>query len=84
MLLTPPMKEKIILAFDPGFVNGCKLAVIDKTGKYLDSCVVKPFLKGSEEKNIKISKEVVAGNTDIIVSNYTDLKENFKNLINYF
>ena len=37
-----------------------KYGVIDKTGKYLDSCVVKPFLKGSEEKNIKISKEVVA------------------------
>ena len=59
LLLTPPMKEKIVLAFDPGYVNGCKLAVIDKTGKYLDSCVIKPFLKGNEEKNIKISKEIV-------------------------
>ena len=50
LLLTPPMKEKIILAFDPGYVNGCKLAVIDKTGKYLDSTVIKPFLKGKEEE----------------------------------
>ncbi len=33
LLLTPPMKEKVVLAFDPGYVNGCKLAVIDKTGK---------------------------------------------------
>ena len=60
LLLTPPMKERIVLAFDPGYVNGCKLAVIDKTGKYLDSLVIKPFLKGHEEENIKRSKEVVA------------------------
>ncbi len=59
LLLTPPMKERTVLAFDPGYVNGCKLAVIDKTGKYLDSTVVKPFLKGQEDKNIPISKEIV-------------------------
>ena len=29
LLLTPPMKEQVVLAFDPGFVNGCKLAVVD-------------------------------------------------------
>ena len=60
LLLTPPMKERVVLAFDPGFVNGCKLAVVDKNGKYLDSCVVKPFLKGQEEKNTKMTKEVVS------------------------
>ncbi|MBR2828544.1 MAG: RNA-binding transcriptional accessory protein [Bacilli bacterium] len=61
LLLTPPMKERVILAFDPGFVNGCKCAVIDKSGKYLDSFVVKPFLKGMEEKNIPVTKEIVSG-----------------------
>ena len=60
LLLTPPLKEKVVLAFDPGFVNGCKLAVIDKTGKYLDSTVIKPFLKSDEEKRITMSQEVVA------------------------
>ena len=60
LLLTPPMKERVVLAFDPGFVNGCKLAVIDKNGKYLDSTVIKPFLKGQENKNIPISKEIVS------------------------
>ena len=60
LLLQPPMKEKIVLAFDPGYVNGCKLAVIDKTGKYLDSTVVKPFLNGSnKEKYIEQSKIIV-------------------------
>ena len=43
LLLTPPMKEKVVLAFDPGFVNGCKLAEIKKNGKYLESLIVKPF-----------------------------------------
>ena len=60
LLLTPPLKEKVVLAFDPGFVNGCKLAVIDKTGRYLDSTVIKPFLKSDEEKRIAMSQEVVA------------------------
>ena len=60
LLLQPPMKEKIVLAFDPGYVNGCKLAVIDKTGKYLDSTVIKPFLNGSnKEKFIEQSKIIV-------------------------
>ena len=84
LLLTPPMKEQVVLAFDPGYVNGCKLAVIDKTGKYLDSTVVKPFLKGQEEKNIKISKEIVAQlikkyNVDIIaIGNGTASRESEK------
>ena len=84
LLLTPPIKEKVVLAFDPGYVNGCKLAVIDKNGKYLDSCVVKPFLKGQEEKNIKISKEIVAQlikkyNVDIIaIGNGTASRESEK------
>ena len=52
LLLTPPMKERVVLAFDPGYVNGCKLAIIDKTGKYLDSTVVKPFLKGNNQDKL--------------------------------
>ena len=52
LLLTPPIKEKVVLAFDPGYVNGCKLAVIDKTGKYLDSVVIKPFIKGSNQDKL--------------------------------
>ena len=60
LLLTPPMKDRIVLAFDPGYVNGCKIAIIDPTGKYLDSTVVKPFLKGSNtDKLIEQSMAVV-------------------------
>ncbi len=57
LLLQPPMKEKCVLAFDPGFINGCKLAVIDKTGKYLYSCVIKPF--ANNEKYLNDSKVVL-------------------------
>ena len=60
LLLTPPMKERVVLAFDPGYVNGCKLAVIDTTGKYLDSTVIKPFIKSSnQDKLVEQSKIIV-------------------------
>ncbi len=81
LLLTPPMKEKVVLAFDPGYVNGCKLAVIDRTGKYLDSTVIKPFLKGNSALLIAQSKEIVKAlikkyNVDIIaIGNGTASRE---------
>ena len=59
LLLQPPIKEKIVLAFDPGYTNGCKLAVIDKTGKYLFSTVIKPFASSNaslEQSKIKIGR----------------------------
>ena len=59
LLLTPPMKEKVVLAFDPGFVNGCKLAVVSKTSKYLDSTVIKPFLKNISDSDISKCKLIV-------------------------
>ena len=59
LLLQPPMKEKIVLAFDPGYVNGCKLAVVDKNGKYLDSTVIKPFLNNTNDSIIQKCKEEV-------------------------
>ena len=59
LLLTPPMKEQIVLAFDPGYVNGCKLAVIDKNGKYLDSTVIKPFLNNTTEEKLNQCKKIV-------------------------
>lgn len=84
LLLTPPMKEQVVLAFDPGFVNGCKLAVVDKNGKYLDSTVIKPFLNGNSEDRIRLSKEVVVQlikryNVDIIaIGNGTASRESEK------
>lgn len=81
LLLTPPMKEQVVLAFDPGFVNGCKIAVVDTNGKYLDSTVIKPFLKGNSEDRIKRDKETIVTlvkkyNVDIIsIGNGTASRE---------
>ena len=79
LLLTPPMKEQIVLAFDPGFVNGCKIAVIDKSGKYLDSTVVKPFVKSNsyiEQSEVIVKNLIDKYKVDIIaIGNGTASRE---------
>ncbi|WP_164169270.1 Tex family protein [Ruminococcus flavefaciens] len=42
MLLQPPLKSSIILGLDPGYAHGCKTAVIDSTGKVLDTAIIYP------------------------------------------
>lgn len=42
LLLVSPLKGKTVLGYDPGFRTGCKLAVVDKTGKVLDTAVIYP------------------------------------------
>ena len=85
LLLTRPIKGMTVLGFDPGYVNGCKLAVVDPSGKYLDSIVVKPFLNGAnQDKYIEQSKILVAAlikkyNVDIIaIGNGTASRESEK------
>lgn len=43
LLLQAPLKGRVVLGFDPGYVNGCKLAVIDETGKMLEVDKIVPF-----------------------------------------
>ena len=82
LLLQPPIREKQVLAFDPGFVNGCKLAVIDKTGKYLTSTIIKPFC--NNDKYLEQSKAILLDlikkyNIDIIaIGNGTASRESEK------
>ena len=42
LLMQPPIKEKVVLALDPAYRTGCKLAVLDKNGKVLDIAVIYP------------------------------------------
>ncbi|WP_418984626.1 Tex family protein [Agathobaculum sp.] len=42
LLMQPPVHGKVTLGFDPGYRNGCKLAVVDATGKVLDTAVIYP------------------------------------------
>ncbi|MGG0409414.1 Tex family protein [Peribacillus simplex] len=69
LLLQPPLKGKVVLALDPAYRTGCKLAVIDETGKVLDISVIYPHppvekLNAAREKTIEIlqrfSVEIVA------------------------
>ncbi len=51
LLKTAPLVEKIILGIDPGYKTGCKLAVIDNNGNYLDSSVIYPTKPKEDEIN---------------------------------
>jgi len=42
LLMQPPVKDQVVLGLDPGYRNGCKIAVVDGTGKVLDTTVVYP------------------------------------------
>ena len=42
LLMTAPLKGKVVLGYDPGYRTGCKLAVVDKTGKVLETGVIYP------------------------------------------
>ena len=62
LLLQPPMKDKVILGFDPAFRTGCKLAVIDASGKKLTVDVIYPHqpnakVRESEQKLVQLCKE---------------------------
>ena len=43
LLMQPPVRGRVTLGFDPGYRNGCKLAVVDETGKVLDTAVIYPY-----------------------------------------
>lgn len=53
LLLQPPIKDKIVLAVDPGFRTGCKLAVVDQTGKVLHTSVGYFTLENHDKQKAK-------------------------------
>ena len=58
LLMQPPIAGKVVLGWDPAFRTGCKLAVVDPTGKVLDTVVVYPTAPTSEKK-IREAKDTV-------------------------
>lgn len=81
LLLTPPMKEKVVLGFDPAYRTGCKLAVIDATSRILNISKIyphEPHNKWDEAK--KIIKDLIRKyDVDIIaVGNGTASRESEK------
>ena len=55
LLMQPPVKGKVTMGLDPGYRNGCKVAVVDGTGKVLDTTVVYPTY-GARQKQEAIDK----------------------------
>ena len=50
LLMQPPVKGKVTMGLDPGYKNGCKVAVVDGTGKVLDTAVVYPTFSESRKE----------------------------------
>ncbi len=58
LLLQPPIKEMIVMGFDPAYRTGCKIAVIDKTGKLLDTVTVYPT---EPQNDVEGAKKILKG-----------------------
>lgn len=85
LLLQPPMKDKVVLALDPAYRTGCKLAVIDATGRDLDIQVIYPHEPKMEyEKSKKTVIDLINKyNVDIIaIGNGTASRESEKFIAN--
>ena len=60
LLLQPPLKGKVVMGFDPGYVNGCKIAVVDANGKFLDEAIVYPHKpQGKVEQSKKTLRKLI-------------------------
>ena len=86
LLLVSPLKGKTVLGYDPGYGHGCKLAVVDKTGKVLDTAVIYPFRSKGRENEDDLNKSqlivlrlIVKNGVDVIsIGNGTASRESEK------
>ncbi len=78
LLMQPPVKGKVTMGLDPGYRNGCKVAVVDGTGKVLDTAVVYPtFSAGKKAEAIRILSGLIKkyGVEHIAIGNGTASRE---------
>lgn len=78
LLLQPPIKGKVVLGWDPAFRTGCKLAVVDETGKVLDTKVIYPTAPQNkvEQAKVELKKLIKKYNVSLIsVGNGTASRE---------
>lgn len=78
LLLVSPMRNKVVMGFDPGYAHGCKIAVVDITGKVLDTTVVYPTPPRSQIDSAKsiLAKLIVKHKIDLIaIGNGTASRE---------
>lgn len=78
LLMQPPIKGKVTLGLDPAYRTGCKIAVVDETGKVLDTTVIYPTPPENKiaEAKIKLKKLIKKHGVDVIsIGNGTASKE---------
>lgn len=78
LILQPPIKDKVVLALDPGYKNGCKVAVVDGIGKVLDYGIIYPVLSQNRVKEAEktVCEMVKRNKVDIIaIGNGTASRE---------
>lgn len=78
LLLQPPIKDKVVLALDPGYRTGCKVAVVDGTGRVLDTGVIYPVPPHNKVEQAEkiITNMIKKHNVDIIaIGNGTASRE---------
>ncbi len=78
LLMQPPVKGKVVLGLDPGYRTGCKVAVVDGTGKVLDTAVIYPTHgeRKTAESKAKLLQLIKKHRVDIIsIGNGTASKE---------
>ena len=78
LLLQPPIKDKIVMGFDPGYRTGCKVAVVDETGKVLDTNVIYCTLPNHDKDKAKkiLTDMILRNNVNLIsIGNGTASKE---------
>ena len=78
LLMKPPVKGRVTMGLDPGYRNGCKVAVIDGTGKVLDTAVVYPtFSEGRKREAIRTLSALIRkhGVEHIAIGNGTASRE---------
>jgi len=74
LLLQPPLRSRKVLGIDPGYRTGCKLAVVDETGKYIDSDTM--YLHQSEKARQTLRNLLAQHNIDVIaIGNGTASRE---------
>ncbi len=85
LLLQPPIKDKVVLALDPGFRTGCKVAVVDGTGKVLDTGVIYPVPPHNKVEQAEkiITNMINKHNVDIVaIGNGTASRETEMFIVN--
>lgn len=85
LLLQPPLKNHTILGVDPAFRTGCKLAVIDSNGTFLDKNVIYPHSSKNTEKSEAIFKDLIEKHsvTLIAIGNGTASRETEEFVANF-